>query len=98
MISSVLGLDYTVPDVYSNPEEVTKKMEEVFKTKTRDEWTVLFLGKDACTTPVLDLKEAEEFPMNKQRQAFSSHDGRVLPEAAPRFYSAEEFKKLRSKL
>ena len=30
---------------------------DVFKTKTRDEWTVIFEGKDACVAPVLELNE-----------------------------------------
>jgi alpha-methylacyl-CoA racemase len=33
-------------------------LEDVFATKTRDEWEAIFAGTDACVTPVLDYVEA----------------------------------------
>jgi alpha-methylacyl-CoA racemase len=32
---------------------LTKRFEEVFASRTRDEWAAVFAGLDACTTPVL---------------------------------------------
>jgi alpha-methylacyl-CoA racemase len=59
-------------------------LEEVFATKTRDEWEAIFAGTDACVTPVLDYVEAASHPANATRQAFV-HDGRWLhPQLAPR--------------
>lgn len=92
-------MDSTVSDVYSDPEEMVKKLEAAFKSKTRDEWSDLFLGQDACVTPVLDMEEAVQFPHHKERKAFVKEGERWQAEAAPKFFSAEEFKKLgKSKL
>jgi len=38
--------------------EMKKDLTEIFKTKTRDEWTEVFKGVDACVTPVLSSAEA----------------------------------------
>ena len=37
---------------------MTERLIRQFATRTRDEWTDAFLGKDACVTPVLDPIEA----------------------------------------
>lgn len=59
-------------------------LEDVFATKTRDEWEAVFAGTDACVTPVLDYVEAASHPANAQRQAVVQ-DGRWLhPQIAPR--------------
>ena len=41
-----------------DPEEVKEQLRQIFRTKTKAEWTKLFSGVDACVQPVLDLKEA----------------------------------------
>lgn len=59
-------------------------LEDVFATKTRDEWEAIFAGTDACVTPVLDYVEAAAHPANAVRQAVLQ-DGRWLhPQIAPR--------------
>jgi alpha-methylacyl-CoA racemase len=59
-------------------------LEDVFATKTRDEWEAIFAGTDSCVTPVLDYVEAASHPANVERQAVV-HDGRWLhPQLAPR--------------
>ena len=59
-------------------------LEDVFATKTRDEWEAIFAGTDACVTPVLDYVEAASHPVNAERQAVIQ-DGRWLhPQIAPR--------------
>jgi alpha-methylacyl-CoA racemase len=59
-------------------------LEDVFATKTRDEWEAVFAGTDACVTPVLDYVEAASHPVNAERHAFVT-DGRWLhPQVAPR--------------
>jgi crotonobetainyl-CoA:carnitine CoA-transferase CaiB-like acyl-CoA transferase len=35
-----------------------RRMQGVFATKTRDEWSTLLMDKDTCVTPVLDIHEA----------------------------------------
>jgi alpha-methylacyl-CoA racemase len=59
-------------------------LEDVFATKTRDEWEAIFAGTDACVTPVLDYVEAAAHPVNAERKAVIQ-DGRFLhPQIAPR--------------
>jgi alpha-methylacyl-CoA racemase len=55
-----------------------------FIEKTRDEWTEIFEGVDACVTPVLSPREAARHPYNTARGVFSL-DGDVQPQPAPRF-------------
>jgi alpha-methylacyl-CoA racemase len=55
------------------------------KTRTRDEWTSLFEGTDACFAPVLDLDEATQHPHLKSRETYLEVDGEVQPAPAPRF-------------
>lgn len=59
-------------------------LEDVFATKTRDDWEAVFAGTDACVTPVLDYFEAASHPVNAERHAVVT-DGRWLhPQVAPR--------------
>jgi alpha-methylacyl-CoA racemase len=64
--------------------EMAKRFAEVFKTKTRDEWAAIFEGKDACTTPVLDLDEVDRHPHNRERRLIIDIDGVPQPAPAPR--------------
>ena len=64
--------------------EMTRRFAEVFKTKTRDEWTAVFEGKDACVAPVLELNEVGEHPHNVERRLIIDVDGVPQPAPAPR--------------
>ncbi len=64
--------------------EMTIRFAEVFKTRTRDEWTAIFEGKDACVAPVLELNEVGEHPHNRERELLISIDGVPQPAPAPR--------------
>ena len=57
----------------------------IFKTKTRDEWSAIFDGTDACVAPVLSPWEAHEHPHNAARATFIEVEGAVQPAPAPRF-------------
>jgi alpha-methylacyl-CoA racemase len=46
------------------------RFEEVFRTKTRDEWCALLEGTDACFAPVLTFTEARAYAHNVERDAF----------------------------
>ena len=59
--------------------------ERLFKSRTRDEWTQAFAGRDACFAPVLTLTEAARHPHAKARQSHLSIDGVLQPAPAPRF-------------
>jgi alpha-methylacyl-CoA racemase len=56
----------------------------VFATRSRDEWTEVFDGTDACTTPVLSMGEAPRHPQNTERGAFDGPDHHRLPAPNPR--------------
>jgi alpha-methylacyl-CoA racemase len=57
----------------------------IFKTKTRDEWTAIFDGTDACVAPVLTIPEAYEHPHNVERGTFTTVAGIPQPAPSPRF-------------
>lgn len=61
------------------------EMEEVFAacfaSRTRDQWTAIFEGTDACVAPVLSFREARQHPHNIARGTYRA----PLPAAAPRF-------------
>ncbi|BCJ70395.1 CaiB/BaiF CoA transferase family protein [Polymorphospora rubra] len=57
---------------------------EVFAERTRDEWTELFEGTDACVAPVLSLAEAQRHPHLVARATFEEHFGVRQPAVAPR--------------
>ncbi|KOV92568.1 carnitine dehydratase [Streptomyces sp. NRRL B-1140] len=56
-----------------------------FKARTRDEWTAVFDGSDACVAPVLSLREAPHHPHLAARGTFTDHGGITQPAPAPRF-------------
>ena len=56
-----------------------------FATRTRDEWTAVFAGRDACVAPVLAPAEAPGHPHNAARGTFVTVGGQVQPAPAPRF-------------
>ncbi|MBI4694820.1 MAG: CoA transferase [Gammaproteobacteria bacterium] len=65
--------------------EFKARFEAVFRQKTRDEWTAILEGTDACYAPVLDFEEAPKHPHNVARNAFVQIDGVTQPAPAPRF-------------
>jgi len=62
-----------------------EKLEDVFKTKTRDEWCALMEGSDVCFAPVLSIEEAPLHPHNVARGTFTEVEGVTQPAPAPRF-------------
>ncbi len=65
--------------------DLSHKMAAVFKTRTRDEWTELFNGTDACAAPVIGMFEAPSHPHLAARQTYIVADGGLQPAPAPRF-------------
>lgn len=83
-----LGLDnvdparqYSVDDWPALRERVASRVRE----KTRDEWTALMEGSDACFAPVLSLAEAALHPHQQARGNFVEVEGKLQPAPAPRF-------------
>lgn len=62
-----------------------ERLAAVFRTRTRDEWCVVFDGSDACVAPVLSMEEVAAHPHNAARQTFVAPDGVLQPAPAPRF-------------
>ncbi|MEM9355250.1 MAG: CaiB/BaiF CoA-transferase family protein [Pseudomonadota bacterium] len=62
-----------------------KRLEAVFRGKTRDEWVEILEGTDVCFAPALTFAEAPEHPQNVAREAYVDVEGVVQPSPAPRF-------------
>lgn len=62
-----------------------KRLADVFRTRTRQEWCELLEGTDACFAPVLTMSEAIHHRHNVARGMFTEVDGIVQPAPAPRF-------------
>ncbi|MEU8559585.1 CaiB/BaiF CoA-transferase family protein [Streptomyces anthocyanicus] len=56
-----------------------------FKTASREEWTAVFEGTDACVAPVLSLREAADHPHLTGRGTYTEAHGVTQPAPAPRF-------------
>ncbi|MFE9448218.1 CaiB/BaiF CoA transferase family protein [Streptomyces sp. NPDC006739] len=65
--------------------ELRERIAARFRSRTRDEWTAVFEGSDACVAPVLSLREAPHHPHLAARGTFTDHDGITQPAPAPRF-------------
>ncbi len=64
---------------------VRLRLADRFKTRTRAEWQAIFDGTDACVTPVLRMDEVATHEHNAAMGTFSTLDGVVHPNPAPRF-------------
>jgi alpha-methylacyl-CoA racemase len=62
-----------------------KRLAEVFRGKTRDEWCALMEGTDVCFAPVLSMDEAPGHPHNAARGTFTEVAGVRQAAPAPRF-------------
>ena len=65
--------------------EHSKRVAEIVKTKTRDDWMKVFDGTDGCVAPVLSMDEAPKHPHNAERKTFVEAFGVTQPGPAPRF-------------
>ncbi len=74
-------------DQFDRPQwpALKRRVAEVIRTKTREEWCRIMEGSDVCFAPVLSLAEAPKHPHNVARKAFIEVGGVVQPAPAPRF-------------
>jgi alpha-methylacyl-CoA racemase len=82
------GLALTDPPDRSDPRNwpaLRQLLAQRFKTRTREEWTTVFAGTDACVEPVLSLHEAAADPHLLARGTYVTPDGITQPAPAPRF-------------
>jgi alpha-methylacyl-CoA racemase len=80
-----LGIDAVDRTDASTWPALRQRIADAFVTRTRDEWTAVFAGSDACVAPVLGLGEATRHPHLVARGTFVEHGGVVQPAPAPRF-------------
>jgi alpha-methylacyl-CoA racemase len=82
------GIGMTAEEGDRSPEripELRKRFTEIFLRRTRDEWSAIFDGTDACVAPVLSMSEAPKHRHNVARQTFVEVDGITQPAPSPRF-------------
>jgi alpha-methylacyl-CoA racemase len=77
-----LGLDQNDRERWP---ELRRLLGDVFRTRTREEWTKVFEGSDACVAPVLSASEAPGHPHIAARGTLVERDGLSQPAPAPRF-------------
>lgn len=65
--------------------ELAQVLTNEFRTKTRDQWTAIFEGTDACVSPILDFVEAADDAHLRARGSLVEIDGVTQAQAAPRF-------------
>ncbi|OCB56225.1 carnitine dehydratase [Mycobacterium vulneris] len=83
-----LGLDASeIPGQFelARYDEMRAIFTERFAAKTRDEWTEIFAGTDACVTPVLTWGEAAKSEHLLDRSTLITVDGVAQAAPAPRF-------------
>ena len=83
----VLGLDGLLASQWNRATwpDAKAQIARKIKTKTRDEWSALFEGVEACFAPVLTLEEAPKHPHNQERGTYMEIEGVTQPAPAPRF-------------
>jgi alpha-methylacyl-CoA racemase len=65
--------------------ECKRRVADVIRSKTREEWRQELEGTDVCFAPVLGIDEAPRHPHNQARGVFEEKEGLVQPAPAPRF-------------
>jgi len=84
----LLGISNELAAQRDDPSTWPQLREEIaraFATRTRDEWTAVFEGTDACVAPVLSMTEAATHPHLAARDTFIEVGGVTQPAPAPRF-------------
>jgi len=69
--------------------KLRRRLEQVFSSKTRDEWCAILEGSDVCFAPVLNLDEVSEHPHIKARASVIEIEGVAQNAPAPRFSVTE---------
>ena len=65
--------------------QIRARLEEIFASKTQQQWDEIMLGTDICYAPVLSFPEAVAHPHNAERETFVEHHGVKQAAPAPRF-------------
>lgn len=84
----LLGLSDEVAGNRADPStwpRLREAIADAFASRTREAWSSVFEGTDACVAPILSLAEAAHHPHLAARQTFVDIGGVVQPAPAPRF-------------
>ena len=88
-LNKAIGRSANASEVIAPPEQqeqIRQELVDIFKTKTRDQWSQILIQHDCCTEPVLELNELQDHPLHTSRQVFftiPSEDGEVLQVKTP---------------
>lgn len=74
--------EFNIDKIQQFDEDLKDKLTKIFKLKTRDEWSKIFISTDACCTPVLEPEEAYNLKYFKARKSFIDQ---YTPNTSPRF-------------
>lgn len=87
LLAAIGADDIDIKDQHDRSKwpQMKRRLEELFATRTQQEWINLFVGKDVCVTPVLSMSEARNHDHFVQRRTFVESHGHVQPAPAPRF-------------
>lgn len=77
--------DFHIQNDRARWPRLKQKMQDRFRTKTREQWCAILEGSDACFAPVMSLDEATTHSHNVARQAFVEIGGVHEPAPAPRY-------------
>jgi alpha-methylacyl-CoA racemase len=69
--------------------QLRERFAGIFRSRTRDEWTAVFAGLDACVTPVLRINEVAANEQIAARGTIRRVHGQLQPMPAPRFSRSE---------
>lgn len=77
----------TLPGQYDRAgwPRLRERLAQVFRSRSRDDWSAHFGVVDACFAPVLDVDEARKHPLALERGMYCERDGVSQPAPAPRF-------------
>jgi alpha-methylacyl-CoA racemase len=87
-LTRLLGISDEIASQRDDPAtwpQLREAIARAFATRTRDEWTAVFEGTDACVAPVLSLSEAATHPHLAARDTFIEVGGVTQPAPVPRF-------------
>jgi crotonobetainyl-CoA:carnitine CoA-transferase CaiB-like acyl-CoA transferase len=76
-LCTALGRPDLVPLHFAEDVAAHRTMEEVFASRTRDEWEQQLAGLDVCCEPVLSLDEVASHPQVMARGLIETHGGGV---------------------
>ena len=79
---ALIGLgDAELPEQYDRDRwpELTERIADVIRTRTRDEWAEAFEQTDCCVAPVLTFDEARAYGHHQDRETFVDGGPEIVP-------------------